>query len=133
MAWFSCMVGSGLEVFNQLRKIPRRCSVVGLSDEPVQHGIQIRLLLCADAITAHLPIFDVFQMQLLDELVHGQMIRQVALVPQDQQRYPVQRRFRKQIVQLLSRNGDCVSIDRVYYVSAAWPSSIRAFEATGLG
>jgi len=45
--------------------------LAGTSNEPLQHGIQIRLLFRAYPVAAHFPVGDAFEIQRFDQLVDG--------------------------------------------------------------
>jgi hypothetical protein len=87
-------------------------------DQPRQHDVQVGLLLGADAVAAHLAPRHRRQVQLLNQLVDGEVVRQVRLVAQHQQRDAVERGPAQQVVQLLARDGQRVLVGAVDDVSA---------------
>ena len=79
----------------------------------MQYSIQVGLLLGADPVAAHFSMRDGFEIHGLDQLIHRQLIWQIRLVAQDQQRDPLQRRLAHQFMQFLGGGGEGRSIRRI--------------------
>jgi hypothetical protein len=99
-----------------------------VSDEPRQHDVEVGLLLGADAVAAHLAPRHRRQVQLLDQLVDREVLGQVRLVAQHQERDAVERRAAEQVVQLLARDGQRVLVGAVDDVSGCVRETRRGLE-----
>jgi len=55
-------------------------------NQPLQNGVEIGFLFCADAIAAHLSVRHCFEVQAFNQLVNGQLVGQIGLVAKDEQR-----------------------------------------------
>jgi hypothetical protein len=70
-----------------------RGSLTCASDKPLKDCIQVRLLSRTDTVAAHLAMGNAFQIQGLDQLVHGQFILEIRFVAKDQEWDSVQDGF----------------------------------------
>lgn len=52
-------------------------SLAGPFDQPLQHGVEVGLLLGADSITADFTVGDRLEIQCLNEFINRQFLRQV--------------------------------------------------------
>lgn len=102
-------------------------SSFGAMDEPFHDGLQVGLLLGADAVAADLAMADGLEVEGFDQLVDRQLVRQVRLVAQHQQRDPVEFRFLQQRVQLVARDGQRLLVGRIHDES----DSISVNQSTG--
>lgn len=74
-------------------------------DKPLQHRVQICLLLGADPVTTYLPLRDLLQLQRLNQRVHTQVPFDVGFVAEHKQRDALQRGEREEGMQFLLRDG----------------------------
>ncbi|EFE41156.1 hypothetical protein TRV_04105 [Trichophyton verrucosum HKI 0517] len=102
-------------------------------DEPPQHGVEVGLFLCADAVAAHLALRDALQLHRVDQLVDAQHVRQVGLVAQHQQRDALQRRLADQVVQLVRRRRQAGPVCGIHDVSTAELAASSSSSSSSFG
>lgn len=61
----------------------RRPSPAGPLHQELHHGIEICLVFSTDAVAANLTVLDAFQVQFINQFIHGQLLREVRLVSED--------------------------------------------------
>src|SRR6478735_12388462 len=72
------------------------------SDQPLQDSVEVGLFLRADTVAAHLAVRHGLQVQSVDELVYGKLVRKIGLVAEDQQGNALQRGLLQQELQLFT-------------------------------
>lgn len=98
---------------NRPATLSSRASSRGSSDEPLHDGVEVGLLLGADAVAADLAVRDGFKVQGLNQLVDRELLGQVGLVPQDQQRDPFEFGFLQEGVELVTGDRKGINVRRV--------------------
>jgi hypothetical protein len=61
-------------------------SFAGSGNQPLEHGVEVGLLFCTDAVAAHFSVRHGLEVERLDELVDGKLVGQVRFVAQDEKR-----------------------------------------------
>lgn len=92
----------------------QRPLVAGTSDEPLEHCVQIGFFFSTDAIAADLAARHGTKVKSLDQLVDSQVIRQVRLVAENQERNTFKSRLLKEQLQLFTSNWQSLPVCRIY-------------------
>ena len=79
--------------------------LVGASNQPLEHGVEIGLLLCANPVAAHLAVRYGLEIQCLDEVIHRQLVGQIGFIAEHEQRNALQGGLFQEKIQLFPRDG----------------------------
>lgn len=83
-------------------------------NQPLEHGVEIGLLLCADAVAADFAVRNGSEVERLNQVVDRELVREIGLVSQDQERDALEGWLLEEKSQLLAGDGKGVSICRIY-------------------
>lgn len=107
-----------------------RPSLVLSGYEPLQHRIQVGLLLGADTIAAGFATLEGFEVHFVDKFVDGKLPRKIRLVAENEQRDTLQSWLFQQSMELLGGNRNGFFVRGINDVAGVRQS---AFEASGTG
>lgn len=92
------------------------CLSAGMSElhQPLEDRLEIGLFLGRDAIAGYFSVADALQVHGVDQLIHGQLIREIRLITQDEQRDALQGWANHQGVQLFAGLGQELYVGDVH-------------------